>query len=96
MEPAKYLFFIADNYCFEILRPLQRLIASEGGEVLWFVFGVNVHCGTFSDDDTYTKPDWNSNKCSNNCPGASSGPWHRDLLYGPVYGCESVVEHGRW
>ena len=55
MEPAKYLFFIADNYCFEILRPLQRLIASEGGEVLWFVFGVNVHCGTFSDDETYTK-----------------------------------------
>ncbi len=55
MAKAKYLFFIADNYCFEILRPLQRLIESEDGEVLWFVFGENVHCGTFSDDETYTK-----------------------------------------
>ena len=55
METAKYLFFIADNYCFEILRPLQRLIESEGGEVLWFVFGENVHCATFAENETYTK-----------------------------------------
>ena len=42
MASAHYLFFVSENYAFEILRPLQQVILARGGKVLWFVYGANV------------------------------------------------------
>lgn len=50
-----YLFFIAQNYSFEILRPLQQYIIAQGGQVLWFVFGNEVSTSLFCDDEEFTK-----------------------------------------
>lgn len=44
---TKYLFYITENYSFEILRPLQQEILKRGGEVKWLVSGSNVSVNNF-------------------------------------------------
>lgn len=39
----KYLFYIAQNYAFEILRPLQQEIWAQGGQAAWFIEGNEVN-----------------------------------------------------
>lgn len=46
----RYLFYISENYSFQILRPLQKAIWSNGDQVAWFVEGNNV-------DKSYFKPE---------------------------------------
>jgi CDP-glycerol glycerophosphotransferase (TagB/SpsB family) len=43
----KYLFYISQNYSFEVLRPLQTEIWRQGGEVAWFSEGANVNVSFF-------------------------------------------------
>ncbi len=39
MNNKKYLMYISQNYSYAILRPLQKVIRSQGGEVRWFFEG---------------------------------------------------------
>ncbi|MFQ3208364.1 MAG: CDP-glycerol glycerophosphotransferase (TagB/SpsB family) [Glaciecola sp.] len=39
----KYLFYISQNYSFEVLRPLQNEIWRQGGQVAWFAEDANVN-----------------------------------------------------
>jgi len=48
----KHLFYISQNYSFEILRPLQRVIRQRGDQCAWFVEGEEVNLNNFNDDET--------------------------------------------
>lgn len=41
-SPRRYLMYIAQNYSFAILRPLQQAILKQGGQVCWFFEGDDV------------------------------------------------------
>lgn len=43
----KYILHIAQNYSFEILRPLQQEIINRGGECVWYVMGKHVDQSRF-------------------------------------------------
>lgn len=43
----KYLFYIAQNYAFEVLRPLQATILAKEGEIKWFVESDDVNTAFF-------------------------------------------------
>lgn len=54
MKKPHYLFFISQNYAFEILRPLQQQILARGGKVMWFVDGDEVTTENFASDEHFT------------------------------------------
>lgn len=47
----RYLFYISENYSFQILRPLQEEIRRQGSSVAWFVEGANVNFAYFRADE---------------------------------------------
>lgn len=48
---ANYLFYISQNYSFEILRPLQHAIRARGDHCAWFVEGNEVNAENFASDE---------------------------------------------
>jgi len=48
----RYLFYIAHNYSFEILRPLQKVILAQGDQVKWLAVGKEVTMSYFNDDES--------------------------------------------
>ena len=51
MTATRYLFYIAHNYSFEILRPLQDVILSRGHQVKWLAVGKEVNLDYFTKDE---------------------------------------------
>ena len=51
MTTKRYLFYIAHNYAFEILKSLQHVIRSQGDEVKWLAIGKEVNMNFFEKDD---------------------------------------------
>lgn len=49
---ANYLFYISQNYSFEILRPLQQAIRARGDRCAWFVEGDEINLKNFKKNET--------------------------------------------
>lgn len=49
---ANYLFYISQNYSFEILRPLQQALWARGDQCAWFVEGNDVNLENFENNET--------------------------------------------
>ncbi len=52
MTSTRYLFYIAHNYSFEILRPLQQVILAQGDEVKWLAVGKEVTLSYFQSNES--------------------------------------------
>ena len=55
MTKLKYLFYISQNYSYEILRPLENVIKKMGGEVAWFGEGKALNRSYFSENELVLK-----------------------------------------
>lgn len=52
MKNRKYLFYASQNYSFAILRPLQKLIREQGGEVKWYLNGNDINASYLLADES--------------------------------------------
>ena len=48
----RFLFYITQNYSFEILRPLQQAIEAQGDECVWYAHGGKVNRNNFAVNET--------------------------------------------
>jgi len=51
MHPRRYLFYVCQNYAFEILRPLQQEILNQGHQVKWFATGTEINTQNFTSQE---------------------------------------------
>lgn len=47
----RYVFYVAHNYAFDILRPLQAEIKKRGHQVAWFIEGQHINVAYFTSDE---------------------------------------------
>ena len=45
--PRRYLFYVEENYCYGIMRPIQRVLRERGDEVAWLPVGASLDRGGF-------------------------------------------------
>ncbi|HMB61042.1 MAG TPA: hypothetical protein VKN35_14110 [Xanthomonadales bacterium] len=38
-QPRRYLFYVEQNYCYGILRPIQNVLRKRGDQVVWLPVG---------------------------------------------------------
>lgn len=50
-QPRRYLFYVEQNYCYGILRPIQRVLKQRGDEVAWLAVGSEFDCSGFKNDE---------------------------------------------
>jgi hypothetical protein len=50
--PRRYLFYVEENYCYGILRPIQRVLLDRGDEVAWLPVGPRFDRGSFLAGET--------------------------------------------
>jgi len=50
-HPQRYLFYVEQNYCYGILRPIQNVLTKRGDEVAWLPVGSEFDKTHFRDDE---------------------------------------------
>jgi CDP-glycerol glycerophosphotransferase (TagB/SpsB family) len=89
MIATRYLFYIAHNYSFEILRPLQKVIQSQGDVVKWLAVGKEVDLSYFKSDELLLR---SINEARAYNPAASFAPGNEIPNFIP--GLKIQVFHG--
>jgi len=52
VKPTRYLCYIEQDYCYPVLRPLQKAIRARGGETAWLPVGPEIHTHYLRPDET--------------------------------------------
>lgn len=47
----RYLFYIEQDYCYGVLRPIQEAIRQRGGEIAWLPAGLEINTGFLRSDE---------------------------------------------
>lgn len=50
-SPRRYLFYVEQNYCYGILRPIQKVLRARGDEAAWLPVGDGFDRGGFRSDE---------------------------------------------
>lgn len=71
-NPQRYLFYVEQNYCYSILRPIQQVLLRRGDHVGWLPVGEEFDSSEFKDDEKVFKHvreaiEWNP--CAVMAPG---------------------------
>lgn len=50
-SPGRYLFYVEDDYCFGVLRPIQQALLARGDEVAWLPVDDDIDRDAFTDTE---------------------------------------------
>ncbi|MBF7073363.1 CDP-glycerol glycerophosphotransferase family protein [Glaciecola sp. MH2013] len=54
MKRYRFVLLVQQNYTFEILRPMQKIMRERGDEILWLALGKAVNTSLFHEDENMT------------------------------------------